>query len=87
MDHAGDFELQVRVKIGSKMISVTGATNNRASGVPLGEQSYSISGMIACPSTGICHVSGSGSLDLKDGDSPELSWATTGYGECTAEVE
>jgi len=80
----------IRIEIGSKSFRPTGSAY-RASGVPLGEQDYNISGGIGCPTPSgafvSCQATGSGSLDLSDGDTVTVSWANTGPGVCTVQLE
>ena len=75
VQYTGDYmacRLGVTIRIGDKSFRPTG-NQYPVLGVPLGDQDYSINGQIAC-TTGVCQVSGSGSVEVRDGGVYNIGW-------------
>lgn len=53
------------------------------SGIPKGEQAYSISGQINCGAYGVCTAYGEGYIQVKEGATFYLVWQNTAYGQCS----
>jgi hypothetical protein len=86
--YTGDYlgcRLGLSVRIGDKRFQPNG-NQYAVTNVPLGDQDYVISGQIACQAAGVCTVSGSGSVDVRDGGTYAVGWANTSYARCTAEL-
>lgn len=52
-----------------------------ASDLPIGRQSYRISGQINCP-YGSCMVDGTGTIKVQEGETYAVRWQNTDYGKC-----
>jgi hypothetical protein len=77
--------LALNVRIGDKRFQPSGS-EYRVTDVPLGDQDYVISGQIGCQAAGVCTVSGSGSVDVRDGGTYNVGWANTSLANCTADL-
>lgn len=74
--------LQLTIEIGGKRFRPTGSMYT-VRDVPLGEADYEIDGMITCPMAGACNASGSGTIEIRDGATYDVSWQNTAYAQCT----
>jgi Trypsin-like peptidase domain/PEGA domain len=73
--------LGIQITVGDESFRPTGYLFS-ARGVPLGSQDFSISGTIGCPGPVFCQASGSGTIDVRDGATYEVSWLNTSFGHC-----
>jgi Trypsin-like peptidase domain len=80
-DYAGCV-LQLDVKIGNKSF-MPYSSFYQVTGVPTGEQKYTIRGKIQCTLAGWCNAFGSGTLDIEDSALYDVGWRNTGMGTCS----
>ena len=73
--------LDLTMKIGNKAFHPT-SNQYGVGGIPLGKQSYTVTGQIGCPLSGMCVASGSGSIEVRDGATYSVQWANVAYGGC-----
>ena len=84
--YAGDYlgcRLGLNVRIGDKTFQPSG-NQYPVTDVSPGNQDYIISGQIACQAAGVCSVSGSGTVNIRDGGIYNVSWLNTAYATCSA---
>ena len=76
-------------RIGGRQVIPTGNSFS-VSGVPVGRQSYTVSGTIGCPAgtiyVGYYVISGSGSIDVEDGAEFAVMWNVTGVGQARVQL-
>jgi len=55
--------------------------------VETGTQNYEIRGAITCPTVGRCDAHGSGSVDVAEGRSYNITWLNTSLGSCDVTLQ
>lgn len=83
--YSGDLygcNLPISVTIGNQTVTPQGNVF-QVSGVSPGNQMYSISGQIHCPSIGSCQASGQGTVNVHQGRQFNIVWQNTSFGLCT----
>jgi hypothetical protein len=86
--YTGDAEncvLEVGVQIGYAPYIPT-SNFFEATDAPLGLQNYEISGVISCPLSGYCSVTGTGEIDVVAGQIYDLQWRNVAFASCSAEL-
>lgn len=84
--YPGDIEgcgLGIEVTIGDRSYLPIG-NSYVAQGVETGLQNYSVQGTIACPLSGQCQVSGTGTIDVAEGRTFTVGWVVAAFATCTA---
>lgn len=77
--------LQLSLNIGG--VSFVPLSNSYlASNIPVGAQSYTVSGTIACPTLGSCTVIGNGQINVVPGGTYLIQWSNTAYAQCTVQL-
>jgi hypothetical protein len=87
--YTGDYgacSLLLKISIGDKRFTPT-SNLYQVRGVQLGDQDYMVEGRISCPTAGTCAASGSGSINVQDGATYDVSWANTAYARCSVGLQ
>ncbi|CUU59916.1 hypothetical protein Ga0074812_13340 [Parafrankia irregularis] len=74
--------LQLAVRVGGQTVFPSGRSYV-VENVRTGEQEYSVQGTISCPTAGFCQASGTGTIDVVDGESYRVGWLNVAVGTCT----
>jgi hypothetical protein len=73
--------LNINIDIGGALFTPTG-TSYRVSGIPVGNQKYSIRGTIYSQYVGSCNANGDGYIEVKPNSTFYVIWSNTSYGQC-----
>ncbi|WP_076825181.1 hypothetical protein [Frankia sp. CcI49] len=74
--------LRLAVHVGGQTVFPSGPSYVMEN-VRTGEQEYSVQGTISCPTAGFCQASGTGTIDVVDGESYRVGWLNVAVGTCT----
>lgn len=82
--YTGDFygcNLPIEIMIADKTIRPVGNSFD-VSGIPVGEQNYTIRGQIHCRAIGSCQVFSQGTIHIADGATYFIGWQNVAYAQC-----